>query len=177
MNQTEPRPIPADFRVMDRSDRVWFYGFARMIPLVMWLGGIGLMIFVVSQFRPSPAVALPMVVLVFAVPIVLDRSKILDPVEYINFGEYVMVKRIVSKRSLPFERVRQIEFSTPDGEDFDDKNKGRRMKDVTIRFRRAWPAKLNATGEDAVSIADWANAYGLKLVESEQRGPRDQIDI
>lgn len=165
-----------DFRVLDRSDRVWFYGFARMIPPIMWLGGIGVMIFVVNQFRPSTAVALPLVTLLFLGPIALDRSKILDPVEYINFGEYVMVKRIISKRSLPHDRVVQIEISYPEGDDYDDRNKGRQMKDVTIRFRRAWPAKLHVTDEDATLIADWAKANGRKIIEPERSTLRDRID-
>lgn len=168
-------PAPTAFRILDRSERVWYYGIARMIPAVLWLGGIGLMIFLVAQFRISTPVALPLAILVFLGPIAMDRSKLLDPVEYIHFGEFVMVKRIVSKRSLPFDRVVQVEISHSEGDEYDDRYKGRQMKDVTIRFRRAWPAKLHVPHEDAGLIADWAHAFGRKLIEPERSGPNDLI--
>lgn len=173
VSETMRRPIPTEFRVRDRSDRVWFYGFARMIPPGMWLGGIFIMIVVGTQVRIPPVVALPILALIFVLPVILDRSKLLDPVDYINFGEYVMVKRIVSKRSFPIDRIRQIELSSPEGEDFDDQNRSQRMCDVAIRFRRAWPAKILATREDVASIASWARISGLKILQSERREQRE----
>ena len=47
MSQPAPDPASktsapdADLRVENRSDRVWVFGYLRMIPFVMFFGGIG----------------------------------------------------------------------------------------------------------------------------------------
>ena len=78
-----------------------------------------------------------------------------------------MVKRLVKQRSHPLERIKQIEFAAPPGEDYDDQHTGRKCSDVTIRIECYWPARLLATHDDVTAIACWARAHRIRVAEAE----------
>ena len=165
--RVEPAPTHA-FRVADQSNRRWAYGFIRMAPFLMYVAGICMLLLL---FRVEPelgAIGLLLAPVFFLGPLILDRSALLDPVDYVNFSEHMMVKRLVKQRSHPPERIIQIEFTAPPGEDYDDELAGRRFKALTIRIAGHWPAKLLVTHDDARAIRDWARANRVRLVE-----PRD----
>ncbi|HUR55170.1 MAG TPA: hypothetical protein VMZ71_13635, partial [Gemmataceae bacterium] len=78
----ELRPIP--FKVENRSDRVYVFGFLRMLPAGMWLGGIVLIVYLAAYVKASPEVLLALTVLVLIGPILIDRSTLLDPVDSVT---------------------------------------------------------------------------------------------
>jgi hypothetical protein len=164
-------PNPADFRVADQSNRRWAYGFIRMAPFMLWVAGICMLALLMGVIQEFAAMGLILAPIFLIVPLIIDRSPLLDPVDYVNFGECVMVKRLASQRSYVPERIHEIEFKAPPHEDYDDLHAGRRCTDVTIRLVRAWPARLLAKHEDAIAIACWANARRVRVVEPSPPSP------
>jgi hypothetical protein len=163
--------VQAPFRVFNRSDRVWIFGYVRMIPFVLFVGGIFGIILLNWAVGPLPLpIAIPVCVLVLVVPFVLDRLTALNPVNYIWLADDLQVFRVAGrKRACPAERVLAVEFAPREGEDYDDRDKTKRMTEVTIRLRRAWPVRLLAAHESAVAITVWARTRGLPIVESAPR--------
>ena len=51
-----------------------------------------------------------------------------------------MVRLAGRPRDYPPERVVRIDLALREGEEYDDRQPARGGIDVTIRFRRAWPA-------------------------------------
>jgi hypothetical protein len=160
----DPPPLPAEFRVENRSERVYIFGFVRMLPAAMWITGIILVVLLGSYHRPQPAVMILLSAIVLVVPILVDRSSLLDPVDYVTFGQQLTVKRLAGKKSHPPDRVLQIEFSSVDGDDYNDRNRRLQQYAVTIRLKHAWRAHLLIASHHAPSIAAWANAHGKKVV-------------
>lgn len=159
------RPIPTAFRVVDQSNRRWAYGFIRMAPAMMYVGGIALVVFILIVFPSYRVAGMILAPFVLVVPVLIDRSALLDPVDYINFSEHMMVKRLVKQRSHPPERIKQIKFAKPSGEDYDDQHTGRRCTEVTIRINGYWPAKLLVKHEDTRAISEWAALNGVQVKE------------
>jgi hypothetical protein len=78
----------------------------------------------------------------------------------------IRVVRLAGRsREYAADRVVQIELSPREGEEYDDRQPSRVGMDVTIRFRRAWPARLLASPDDARHIADWARRQGKPVIE------------
>jgi hypothetical protein len=155
------------FRVFNRSDRVWIFGYVRMIPFVLFVGGIfGLILLNWAVGGLPLPFAIPASILVLVVPFVLDRLPGLNPVNYIWISNDLQVFRAAGrKRAYPPDRILAVEFAPREGEDYDDRDKTRRMTNVTFRLQRAWPAHLVATHESAVAIAVWARMHGRPIEE------------
>jgi hypothetical protein len=152
--------------VDNRSDRVWVFGYLRLIPAVLWLGGILLFFLAVVYFkRIDPIVGLPLLAIILVGPLILDRSTLLDPVNYLVFGPTgVLVQRLAGRKTYSLDVLRQIEVVHPEGEDYDEKQRARRFAELTLTFRRR-RARLLATHADAVRVAEWAAARSISVVE------------
>ena len=59
----------------------------------------------------------------------------------------------------------RIDLALREGEEYDDRQPARGGIDVTIRFRRAWPATLVVSPADARQLADWARRHGTPITE------------
>ena len=88
-----------------------------------------------------------------------------DPVDHITFGDTLIVKRLAKLTPFALDRVHQVEFKSSEGSDYDDRNRGRAICEITLRIRRAWPAKFLTTQQHAIAIADWAKANDKAIVE------------
>lgn len=158
--------LAGQLRVFNRSDRVWVFGYVRVLPFLLWIGGI-LALVIFGRLIHLPLTAWVVIcATIFLGPIVLDRSPLLDPVNYILLvGRSVVVQRLGARREYAVERVERIEFDRPAGEDYDEKQRTRRFAELTIRFRKGWPARLLVTHADAVRVAGWAADHGRAVVE------------
>jgi hypothetical protein len=163
----DPRE-PDAVRIENRSDRVWVYGFVRLVPGVLFLGGIIGMWILVNYARPLPlAVAFLAGIAVVAVPFALDRSTLLDPVDYVLLGkEWLHVKRLAGRRNFLIRDVRRIEFMRPPGEDYDERQKIRRYVEVTIRLPGIrLPARLLVSARESGLVMKWATARTVDIRE------------
>jgi hypothetical protein len=162
-----PDVPPGPVRVFNRSDRVWVYGYVRMAPLVILFGGIALLLFLNQQLRRLPdGVAISVLFVCFVGPFVLDRLPPLNPVNYLWLTDAIRVVRLAGRpRDYLPQRVVGIELAPREGEEYDDRQPSRGGMDVTIRFRRAWPATLLVSPEDARQLADWARRRGAAVTE------------
>lgn len=164
MSAYDSPELPAEFRVENRSERVYIFGFVRMLPAAMWIVGIILIVLLGNYHRPHPAVLIALTAIVLVVPVLVDRSSLLDPVDHVTFGSQLLVKRLAGKKDYPLDRVLQIEFSSFEGNDYDDRSRQLQQCDVTIRLRRAWSVRLLIASQHVVSIAAWASGHGKKVV-------------
>ncbi|HEX3149763.1 MAG TPA: hypothetical protein VHR66_16930 [Gemmataceae bacterium] len=166
----------APLRVFNRSDRVWIFGYVRMIPFVLFVGGIFGMVLLHWAVGDLPlAVAIPLGLFVIVVPFVLDRLPALNPVNYIWIADDLQVIRAAGrKRAYAPEHILAVEFAPREGEDYDDRDKNKRMTEVTFRLRHAWPVHLLAAHESAVAIAVWARTRGLPISEPPTRSERGE---
>jgi hypothetical protein len=166
---SEPHPppsAPAALKVANRSDRVWVYGYLRLVPAVLWVGGLVLFVLAVEYIRPHPIPALCVFALILVGPLALDRSTLLDPVNYVVFGPAgLLVQRLAGKRSFWQDELLRVEVVRPEGEDYDEKQRARRFAELTLRFRRRRRARLLATHADAVRVAEWAAVRNIPVVE------------
>jgi hypothetical protein len=160
---TPDRPI----RVFNRSDRVWVYGYVRMAPVVLLFGGIALLLALREHLRRLPdEVAIALLFVCLVGPFVLDRLPMLNPVNYLWLAGAIRVARLAGRpRDYPPERVVGIDLAPREGEEYDDRQASRGGMDVTIRFRRAWPASLLVSPQDARHLADWARRHGKPVTE------------
>jgi hypothetical protein len=163
----ESRFAAPELRVENRSDRVWVFGYLRMAPALAFFGGILLSFVVWKVAGPLPlAVGVPLVVLPLVLPIFLDRSTLLDPVDYLLLGERIHVKRLAGARDFHIENVASVAFAQPAGEEYDEKQRAQRFADMRFRFRGAWlSVRLLVTEADARKVAEWAAAHGISIVE------------
>jgi hypothetical protein len=148
-----------ELKVENRSDRVWVFGYVRMVPLLLFVGGIPIAIVLGDVARSYPALFGPAYLVLFVcVPLFLNWLPALDPVDYVAFGgDRLRVKRLAGNRTWDLDRVERVEFSDPFGEDFDEAQRARRLVWVTVRLRRAWPSpRLLVSDAAARRIADWA---------------------
>lgn len=169
LRRNDPRE-PDALCIENRSDRVWIYGFVRMAPGMLFVGGVIGMGILTSAGPPIPLpLAFVAGIAVVAIPLALDRSTLLDPVDYVLLGrEWVHVKRLAGRRNRPVTGVRRVELRSPDGEDYDERQTVRRYAEVTIRFAglRA-PARLLVSTREAGLVADWAARAGVALVRTD----------
>jgi len=171
---SEPAPEPSSngpppyrlVRVENRSDRVWVFGYLRMVPLLSFLGGVILMVFVLGRGAPvHPAFGIAVLVGVIILPFVLDRGPLLDPVDFVFLGDPVRVKRLAGDRTWPLSGIAGVELDRPEGEDYDEGQLTRRFVRVTIRLRHAWPSpRLLVTESDARAVAEWAANYNIRML-------------
>jgi hypothetical protein len=147
-----------DLKVENRSDRVWVFGYLRMVPLVLFVGGIPLAMALGDVARSYPALFGPAYLVLFVLlPLFLNFSWVLDPVDYVVLGERLRVKRLAGNRTWDLTRVAGVHFSESSGEDYDEAQRSRRLVWVTIRLRGAWPAPRLLVSELAARrVADWA---------------------
>jgi hypothetical protein len=155
-----------EFRVENRSDRVWVYGYLRVAPPILWFGGLLGFVFAVDFVRVHPAAGLTILAAILIGPLILDRSTLLDPVDFVRFGNPILIKRLAGKRELPSDRLLQVRIGLPTGEDFDEKQRARRYAELTLRFRGARSAWLLVSHSDAVRVAAWAAARQIPVTES-----------
>jgi hypothetical protein len=167
VSESQPDSSAPDvLRIDNRSDRVWVFGYLRLAPLILWLGGLVGFIFVVEYFKLHPTVAFPLFWVVLIGPLVLDRSRLLDPVNFVLFGVHgILVQRLAGKRTYPLDQVERIDMVRPEGEDYDEKQRARRFAELTLHFKKRHRARLLATHEDAVRVAAWAAARGVSIAE------------
>jgi hypothetical protein len=154
-------------RVFNRSDRVWVFGYVRMAPLVLFVGGAVTLFLLRNWLLTLPVgTGTAALLLVFVGPFVLDRLPQLNPVNYLVLSDRLQVTRIAGRARVHEPgRVKAVEFTPREGEDYDDRQRRRPMTEVTVRLRRAWPARLLATREDAVALAVWAHGNGVPVRE------------
>jgi hypothetical protein len=148
-----------ELKVENRSDRVWVFGYVRMVPLILFVGGIPIAIALGDVARAYPALFGPAYLVLFVfVPLFLNWLPALNPVDFVAFGDdRVQVKRLAGNRTWDLGRVERVEFSEPFGGDFDEAQRARRLVWVTIRLRQAWPSpRLLVSDVAARKIADWA---------------------
>jgi hypothetical protein len=147
-----------ELKVENRSDRVWAFGYVRMVPLLLFVGGIPIAIVLGDVARAYPAVFGPTYLVLFVlVPLFLNWLPALDPVDFAVFGDRVRVKRLAGNRTWDLDRVERVEFSDPSGQDYDEAQRARRLVWVTIRLRRAWPSpRLLVSDIAGRRIAEWA---------------------
>lgn len=157
----------APVRVFNRSDRVWVYGYLRMMPLGFFIGSILLIVLLERHVRQLPAPAIVGLVFVCLVgPVVLDRLPQFNPVNYVWLTPEMQVIRLAGgPRRYPPDRVTQIELAPREGEDYDDQQPARGGMDATIRIRSAWPARLLVSPADAVHLRTWAERFGKPVFE------------
>ena len=67
-----------EFRVENRSDRVWVYGYLRVAPPILWFGGLLGFVFAVDFVRVHPAAGLTILAAILIGPLILDRSTLLN---------------------------------------------------------------------------------------------------
>jgi hypothetical protein len=153
-------PVPrTELKVENRSDRVWAFGYVRMVPLLLFVGGIPIAVALGDVARTYPAVFGPAYLVLFVlVPLFLNWLPALDPVDFVALGgDRVRIKRLAGNRTWEMSRVERVEFAEPLGEDFDEAQRARRLVWVTIRLRRVWPSpRLLVSDVAARRIADWA---------------------
>ena len=166
---TDPRPDPAApvaLQVDNRSDRVWVYGYLRLVPAILWIGGLLTFVIAVEYIRPDPILALCVFAVVLVGPLILDRSTLLDPVNDVVFGPIgLLVRRLAGKRAYSAAELLRIEVVRPAGEDYDEMQRARRFAELTLHFRRNRRARLLVTHGDAVRVAEWAAARNVPIVE------------
>jgi hypothetical protein len=162
----------APIRVFNRSDRVWIFGYVRMIPLMLLFGGLfGLFLINEHVGGLTMAIAIPASLVVLVGPFVLDRLTALNPVNYIWLSYDLQVIRLAGrKRAYPPKRILAVEFALPDGEDYDDREVALRLTEVTFRLQGAAAVHLTASHESAVAIAVRARSWGRPILESPLRG-------
>ena len=148
-----------ELKVENRSDRVWAFGYVRMVPLLLFVGGIPIAVVLGDVARAYPAVFAPAYLVLFVLtPLFLNWLPALDPVDFVVLGNRLRVKRLASNRTWELDRVEGVEFSEPLGADYDEAQRARRLVWVTIRLRRAWPSpRLLVSDAAARRIADWAD--------------------
>jgi hypothetical protein len=113
---SEPAGHRSPVRVENRSDRVWVFGYLRMVPLLLFVGGVLLIVFVLGRGAPvQPAFGIAVILLVIVLPFTLDRTSLLDPVDYVILGDRVRVKRLAGERVWPLDRVVGVELDRPEG--------------------------------------------------------------
>jgi hypothetical protein len=155
-----------ELKVENRSDRVWVFGYVRMVPLILFVGGIPIAVALGDVARAVPALFGPAYLVLFVLlPLFLNWLPALDPVDFVAFGgDRVRIKRLAGNRTWPLDRVERVEFSAPFGEDFDEAQRARRLVWVTIRVRRTWPdPRLLVSDAAARRIADWADRRGISV--------------
>jgi hypothetical protein len=165
------RDVPHDLdavRIDNRSDRVWVYGFVRMIPGVMFFGTV--IVFVAVMMAGGPLtreIAFFATAAILILAVALDQSALIDPVDFLLIGRRgVYVKRLAGKRNFWLREVRGVEFRHPDGEDYDEKQKARRYIEVTIRLPRwRFPARLLVSEREAALVREWAVGHRLPVHE------------
>lgn len=155
-----------ELKVENRSDRVWAFGYVRMVPLLLFVGGIPIAIALGDVARAYPAVFGPAYLVLFVcVPLFLNWLPALDPVDFVVLGDRVRVKRLAGNRRWDLDQVERVEYSEPLGADYDEAQRARHLVWVTIRVRRAWPApRLLVSDAAARRIADWADRRQIPVV-------------
>ena len=106
-------PAQAPLRVFNRSDRVWVFGYVRMIPFVLFVGGIFGLILLhwATDGLPLP-IAIPIAFVVLVVPFVLDRLTAPNPVNYIWISDNLQIFRMAGRQhAFPPERILAVEFT------------------------------------------------------------------
>ena len=165
------RGVPHDpdaVRIDNRSDRVWVYGFVRLVPGVMFFGAIAVFVAVMlAGGRPSRQITFFATIAVLIVAVAVDRSALIDPVDYLLIGRRgVYVKRLAGKRNFRLREVRGVDFRHPEGEDYDEKQKARRYVEVTLRLSRwRYPARLLVSEREAGLVREWAATHRLIVRE------------
>ena len=164
---TVPTGWPSEFVVVEnRSDRVWIYGWVRMVPAILFFGGLVLMCLLGPYFVANPWIVGPGVLQILGVPVFLERSRLLDPVDFIAFGPSdVYVKRLAGRQASFATDITQIEFTKPADEDYDERQLSRRFVEVVLRFQRSRAYRLLASSNDAAKIAAWAAQHGRSVIE------------
>src|SRR6185436_3490850 len=70
---TAPTGWPPEFAVVEnRSDRVWIYGWVRLVPGILFFGGLVLLCILGPYFVANPWIVVPGVLVILIVPTVLD---------------------------------------------------------------------------------------------------------
>jgi hypothetical protein len=155
-----------ELKVENRSDRVWAFGYVRMVPLLLFVGGIPIAIALGDVARAYPALFGPGYLVLFVlIPLFLNWLPALDPVDYVAFGgAHLRVKRLAGNRTWDQNRVERVEFSEPLGADYDEAQRARRLVWVTIRLQRVWPApRLLVSDAAARRVSDWAERRGIPV--------------
>lgn len=152
-------------RIVNRSQRVWIYGFLRMVPMLMLVSFCFLSLLSSTVKGYGQLMAFTFVALIVAM-IVADRSTLLDPVDVIWIGEILHVKRLVSKRRYPINRIRQIIISPMDNHDYDDLREY--TAHVTFHLGRFRRASLLVSLAAAHVIVNWAKERHLPIVDLRQ---------
>jgi hypothetical protein len=150
---------------------VWIFGYLRMAPLALFLFGVAAAAILVNTtnigFGAARYLGAVFVIVFIAVPFILDRSPILDPVDYVEFGIRVRVKRLAGNRMWEIGRIQSIEFKEVAGEDYDEQRQRGSLTQLTIRLRHAWPSpRLLINDAARQKIAAWAAAHGIPTVSS-----------
>ena len=163
MSADRPDPTSVPLRIENRSDRVWVYGYLRLAPPILWLGGLVGFVFAVEFVHPHPTVGLTVFAVIIVGPLILDRSTLLDPVDFVVLADRVRVKRLAGNREFSLDRLVQITVTHPTGEDYDDRQRAHRFAELAVQFRGARPARLLVSHDDAVRVAAWAAAHQVPL--------------
>src|SRR5262245_5585389 len=164
---TGPTGWPPEYAVVEnRSDRVWVYGWLRLAPPILWLGGLLFLCLLGRYLVSEPWIVIVALFLIVLVPVYLDRSRLLDPVDFIALGpSAVYVKRLAGRRAYISADVTQVEFTKPADEDYDEKQLSRRYVEVVLRFRQSRAYRLLAFPNEAARIATWAAQHSRPIVE------------
>lgn len=188
-----PPPPAADgtapVRVFNRSDRVWVFGFVRMLPLdihtdnaieltirncrPIWLTGplvlfgLGCMWTVWLGVRTSgildrvfpPEVDLCSLGTVTSVALLLAYWY--QPVRHWKLGEVLVVWP--ERRYQPAD-IRAIEFAPDPAEDYDEEIAPARLCEARARLRRR-DVRLIVRLEDARRLREWAERNGIAVLD------------
>ena len=173
-----PRPMPLfgrhvprepdAVRIENRSDRVWVFGFVRLVPGILFFGSLVAMGVVAAVGPPIPLpVAFIAGVAAIAIPLALDRSTLLDPVDCVLLGnEWVHIKRLAGRRNFPVRDIRAVELKKPSGEDYDERQKVRRYAEITFQLPGLrLPARMMVSEREAGLVRDWAVGHRLPVRE------------
>jgi hypothetical protein len=150
------------FRVENQSDRVWVFGYLRMAPLALFLFGVAAATILPNVGFTSWYLRPAFLVVCVAVSLLLDRSPVLDPVDFIELGIRLRVKRLAGNRVWEIGRIQCIEFKEVASDDYDERRRRDKLVQLTIRLRHAWPSpRLLVSDTAREKIAVWADAQGI----------------
>lgn len=164
MDSTPPEPNEQQrpIKIANRSERIWIFGFLRMVPFLTMIGSIFILI-TTNLFRDFGAFAALGFLMLLVAVVILDRSTLLNPVDVVWLGEMLTIKRLVGeKKEIPIKRIRQVDISPTDTLDYDD----RRQATVKVVFRLKYGrASMLAPLAAREPIIQWAKQHQRIVVD------------
>lgn len=147
-------------KLENRSEQVWVFGYLRMMPLAMVIGVIVVvMMFDVFSITPKAMAIVLLGSIVGAV--ILDRSTLLDPVDFVELGSLIVVKRLAARREYAPSQLVQLELRTVESSDYDDRRQ--HLVRLDLRLRRACRVRLLIPEHAVAALVDWATSLACPV--------------